>query len=253
VHAGGPFIDALARGAADDALRLLATGAYVDDPRAGRVSGGAALRRWLGDAHAWLAALSARAEPVRTTVQGSQACVERIVHVSVAGDARQLPLAAVAEVDAAGRLAWARLYYSMWSIEQRHLVRPRLLPPRPDLVLAPPVDAYQRALAEGDVDAVLACYERGATAREPAGEPWVHRGPRGLRRLYGSAFCYGGGVVLERGNAVDDGVACALEYTAVRWGSHDLPPQAGLAVYERGRSGRFHATRFYDDVEPPRE
>ena len=28
----------------------------------------------------------------------------------------------------------------------------------------------------------------------------------------------------------DDGVRCALEYNLVRWGSHDLPAQAGLGV-----------------------
>ena len=35
----------------------------------------------------------------------------------------------------------------------------------------------------------------------------------------------------------DDGVRCALEYNCIRWGSHDLPPQAGLGVYERGPDG----------------
>jgi hypothetical protein len=49
----------------------------------------------------------------------------------------------------------------------------------------------------------------------------------------------------------DDGVRCALEYNCVRWGGHDLTPQAGMGIYERGRSGRLSAVRVYDDVEPP--
>jgi hypothetical protein len=49
----------------------------------------------------------------------------------------------------------------------------------------------------------------------------------------------------------DDGVRCALEYNCVRWGGHDLPPQAGLGVYERGPDGLLAAARIYDDVEPP--
>ena len=49
----------------------------------------------------------------------------------------------------------------------------------------------------------------------------------------------------------DDGVRCALEYNLVRWGSHDLPPQAGLGVYERGTGGLLAAVRIYDDVEAP--
>jgi hypothetical protein len=31
----------------------------------------------------------------------------------------------------------------------------------------------------------------------------------------------------------------------------ELPPQAGVAVYERGTSGLLAAGRIYDDVEPP--
>jgi hypothetical protein len=115
------------------------------------------------------------------------------------------------------------------------------------------VDAYQEALARGDVEGVLACCERNATVREPAGEPWVHRGPRGLRRLYGTMFANGGGISLELGHAVDDGVACAIEYTVVRWGRTPLPPQPGLVVYERGATGLIRATRLYDAVEPPRD
>jgi hypothetical protein len=51
----------------------------------------------------------------------------------------------------------------------------------------------------------------------------------------------------------DDGVRCAVESNVVRWGSHDLPPQAGIAVYERGPDGLLAAARVYDDVEPPVE
>ena len=51
----------------------------------------------------------------------------------------------------------------------------------------------------------------------------------------------------------DDGVRCALEYNCVRWGSHDLPPQAGICVYERGPDGLLAAARVYDDIEAPVE
>ena len=51
----------------------------------------------------------------------------------------------------------------------------------------------------------------------------------------------------------DDRVRCALEYNCVRWGSHELPPQAGIAVYERAPDGLLAAVRVYDDVEAPVE
>ena len=44
---------------------------------------------------------------------------------------------------------------------------------------------------------------------------------------------------------------CVLEYNCVRWGRYDVPPQAGLAVFERGPDGLLSAARVYDDVERP--
>ncbi len=60
-----------------------------------------------------------------------------------------------------------------------------------------------------------------------------------------------GGVPLQHCSATDDERACAIEYNCVRWGRADIPPQAGIAVYVRGASGRLAAARIYDDVEPP--
>ena len=44
---------------------------------------------------------------------------------------------------------------------------------------------------------------------------------------------------------------CAIEYNGVGWGTTEIPPQAGVAVYERGGSGLLAAARIYDDVQPP--
>jgi hypothetical protein len=37
----------------------------------------------------------------------------------------------------------------------------------------------------------------------------------------------------------------------MRCGTTELPPQAGVAVYVRGESGKLTAARIYDDVDPP--
>jgi ketosteroid isomerase-like protein len=251
MHGAEGILEALARGDLATFAARLADGVVVDDPREGRVAGRAAAERWLAAEHAWLAGLSALAAPLRSTVVGPAAVVEALLTVDAGGGAAELPFALVAEEDADGRLAALRVYHSFWPIEKAHRLRGRVLPARGDLVLRPPVDAYQRALAVGDVDAVLACYERDGTVREPAGGPFVHRGARGLRRLYGGLL-WDGGLGLEHGSVVDDGVACAIEYTVVRWGRQSVPPQGGLAVYERGASGLLQSTRVYDDVDPPR-
>ena len=245
------FLDALARGFTSEIAEHLADEAVIDDPREGRVTGTEPVHRWLVDAHAWLASLAVRVEAVRVTRAGERAAIEWLAHATVEGEARDIPIAAVMELEQHGLLRAVRLYHSFWPLENRHRLRGRVLPARRDLALAPPVDAYQAALAAGDVDAVIACFEPEAYVREPAGEPWVHHGREALRELYASFFANGGGIPLEHGNVVDDGVACAVEYTVVRWGRTDLPPQAGVAVYQRGASGLLCAARIYDDVEPP--
>ena len=57
------------------------------------------------------------------------------------------------------------------------------------------------------------------------------------------------GIEVLKGARADDGRTCALEYTVVRVHGKPVPPQAGLAVYERGESGLLHAVRVYEDVE----
>ena len=113
------------------------------------------------------------------------------------------------------------------------------------------VAEYQRALAAGDVDAIVAAFEPDGYAREPAGGDHIHRGADGLRAFYERLFSNGGGIPLEHCALIDDQRVCALEYNVVRWGKTELPPEAGVAVYVRGESGKLAAARIYDDVDPP--
>ena len=110
---------------------------------------------------------------------------------------------------------------------------------------------YQRALAAGDVDAVIATFEPNGYAREPAGREFVHRGRDDLRAFCERWFSNGGGIELEHCGLVHDGRACALEYNVVGWGKTELPPEAGVAVYVQGESGQMAAARIYDDADPP--
>jgi hypothetical protein len=64
-------------------------------------------------------------------------------------------------------------------------------------------------------------------------------------------FSNGGGIPLEHCSVTDAGRTCALEYNVVRWGQTELPPEAGIAVYVRGESGKLSAARIYDDADPP--
>jgi hypothetical protein len=132
-----------------------------------------------------------------------------------------------------------------------HVHRPPMLQRDPDLGASDVVAEYQGALAAGDVDAIVATFEPDAYAREPAGGQYVHRGAEGLRAFYEQLFSNGGGIPLKHCGMLDDGRACALEYNVVRWGRTELPPEAGVAVYVRGETGKLCAARIYDDTDPP--
>jgi hypothetical protein len=96
---------------------------------------------------------------------------------------------------------------------------------------------------------------RAAGKADPVGQyfamRYAHRGTATLRAFFTWCFSAGGGIGLEHCAVTDDGVHCALEYSCVRWGSRDLPPQAGIGVYQRGPDGLLAAARVYDDVEAP--
>jgi hypothetical protein len=132
-----------------------------------------------------------------------------------------------------------------------HWLRAPLLPAVPGLVLPDVIARYQAALARGDLNAILAQFEPEGLAREPSGGPHCYRGAERLRHFYGRLFANGGGIPLQHCSVTDDGVHCAVEYIVTDWGCTTLPPQAGVAVYERGASGLLAAARIYDDVEPP--
>jgi len=238
----------------------------IDDPFAGAVRGAAALDRFVADRHAWLAARAARVTSVRVTRaagppgsdplsprsgervrERGRAVVEAVLHLRQDGRDVDLPIAVVGDGAPGGRVRALRVYHSFWPLEGRHHVRPPLLPRDPDAHASGAVADYQRALAAGDVDAIVATFEPDGYFREPSGEPWIHRGPAGLRKFM-AQMLGAGGIGIDHATVTDDGTACAIEFNAVRFGKRALTPQAGLAVYERGPSGRLRAARIYDDV-----
>jgi hypothetical protein len=221
----------------------------VYDPRAGEVRGHRQLRRFVSHNLSWLAGLHARTETVASTRAGGRAVVELLVHLDHHGREVAWPVAVVAESPSDSSVVF-RTYCTQWPVdEQRHL-RPPILKPG----TTHPGDVagrYQAALAAGDAEAVVRTFAADGYFQGPFGPRYAHRGTDHLRSFFTRCFSAGGGIGLEQCAVTDDGVRCALEYNLVRWGSHDLPPQAGLGVYERGAGGLLAAARIYDDVEGP--
>jgi ketosteroid isomerase-like protein len=224
----------------------------IYDPLVGEVRGHRQLRRFVRHNQTWLAAAHAHTETVASTVADGRAVVELLAHL-VAHDGREVewPIAVVAESPDDNSVVF-RTYCRHWPVDEPRLVRPPILKPAA-LELGGVVGRYHAALGVGDVDAVVATFEPDGYFREPIGPYATHRGEADLRSFYVKLFSAGGGIGLEPCAVTDDGERCAVEYNCDRWGRHELAPQAGLAVFERGPEGLLAAARVYDEVQPPYE
>jgi hypothetical protein len=235
----------------DALIRSFAGEPRVDDPRVGYVEGVREFRAFVAGTADWLRERDAVVENVALTRTQPRTVEEVVLHLLADEGSRvELPVAIVTDRNPERTIKMIRVYHSMWPLTGGHQVRERLLPRDPNIVVPDVVDEYQRALAAGDLDAVVATYEEDAYAREPSGGEYIYRGKERLREVYSLMFA-NGGIQLEHCSLTDDGVRCAVEYNGVRWGLMELPPQAGVAVYERGSSGLLTAARIYDDVQPP--
>ena len=173
----------------------------LDDPRSGHVEGTGAFASFVADQAAWLRERDAVVENValtRTTTRTVEEIVLRLLADDEGGGGRvELPVAIVSDRNPDGTLKSVRVYHSMWPLTGGHRVREPLLPKDPNLVVPDVVGEYQRALAAGDLEAVLATYEDDAYAREPSGGGYVYRGKEKLREVYSAQFANGGGIPLE--------------------------------------------------------
>ena len=247
-----PYYEGIMAQEPDALIRSFAGEPLIHDPRAGHVEGARELRAFVAATVEWLRERDAVVENVALTRTRLRTVEEVVLHLVGDGGRRvELPVAIVTDRNPDRTVKTIRVYHSMWPLTGGHRVREPLLPPDPNVVVPDVVGEYQRALAAGDLEAVLATYEDDAYAREPSGGEYVYRGKEKLREVYTAQFANGGGIPLEHCTLADDGVRCAIEYNCVRWGVTDIPPQAGVAVYERGESGLLTAARIYDDVEPP--
>jgi hypothetical protein len=184
---------------------------------------------------------------VASTVVPGRAVVELLASLTEDGQERPWPVAVVAESAGDDSMVF-RSYFSRLPVEGKRYPRPAILGAgtvHPGDV----VGRHQAALAAGDTEAVVATFAPDGYLREPTGLEPTHRGPAELRAYFSRCFGARGGITMECCAVTDDGVRCALEFNCLRWGGHELPPQAGLAVYERGPDGLLAAVRLYDDVD----
>jgi len=245
-----PYYTGLLAGEPDALIESFAGEPQLFDPVRGRIRGVRAFTDYVADIAAWLAKRNVEVGDVERFTAEGRSFEEVRLHLDGRTGRVTIPVTILADHGPRNRLDELRVYHSGWAVTGIHVGRPPLLQGDPDVVVPDVVAAHQRALAAGDLDAIVDAFEPDGYVREPAGDEYLHRGPDGLRAFYGLQFSRGG-IPLQHCALAGDERACALEYNVVRWGGTELPPQAGVAVFARGPSGKLAAVRMYDDVAQP--
>jgi hypothetical protein len=176
-----PYFAGFLTGETDALIQSFAGEPEVHYPVRGRVKGERAFAAYAAATMGWLEDASVEDVGLLTTERRSIG--EAVLHLG-GTDGPDLPVAIVADRRSDGWIEEVRIYYSSWPLTGRHAIRPPVLQPGADLREQDVIREYQPALAAGDLDAILASFEPGGYAREPAGGDFVHRGPEGLREFY---------------------------------------------------------------------
>jgi len=247
-HPVSRYVPLLIEGDLRGLFELFGDAPRVNDPRLGWIEG-ARFEPFVAASHEALAERQARVEHLATTFTNRGAVEECILSLVRRDRTVRLPVA-IAAVISSDLLAAVHVYHSMWPLMGAHAIRSPILPELASLVLPDVIGRYEDSLTRGDVSRLLEQFDADGVVRDPTGEEHVYRGMSELRRFFGKLLA-SGGIFRERCSLTDDGRRCALEYNVTAWDGMLLPHQAGIAVYERARTGLLAATRFYDDVEPP--
>ena len=246
-----PYYDGLMAGEQEALISSFAGEPVLHDPLRGRIKGVRAFEWYVELLGTFFERHNMSFDAVDDVITAERGFEEFVLHLDGEAGKIEVPVAIVADRGPDGRLTELRIYHTMWTLRSRHVHRPPMLQRDPDLELWDIVGEYQRALAAGDVEGVLATFEPDGYAREPSGGGFVYSGHDSLRAFYERLFSNGGGIPLDHCAVMDTGGACAIEYNVVQWGRTELAPEAGVAVYVRGASGKLAAARIYDDVDPP--
>jgi hypothetical protein len=168
-----PYFEGILADEPDALVRSFAASQPVlDDPRVGYVEGTRELRAFATGTAEWLRERGAVVENVDLTRTPART-VEEVVLNLLTDDGRrvELPVAVVSDRNADRTLKVIRVFHSTWPLPGEHRLRPPLLPADPGLHAEGTPGAYQRALAEGDLEGILATFEPDGYAREPTERP----------------------------------------------------------------------------------
>jgi hypothetical protein len=246
------YYDTLLAGDSDSLQRLLTGEPHINTPLHGEIKGPAALSQFVPEQQAWLKQREAHSELINAIVSDQRIVIELVLYMKQQARVIDLPVALAADRDGE-RLSEIHVYHSTWPLSGDHIVRAPIVRPAAEKLEEPAVvKAYMAAIQKPDRELVLSLFVKDCYVRKPSGSRYKHARAEGLRNFYGAAL-NAGGVVLHHCTAAFDGHAFAVEYICDEWANVELPPHAGLAVYELAGPDKLQAARIYNDVLPPFE
>jgi hypothetical protein len=232
------YVPALVSGAVDALSLRLGNRATIDDPLYGRASSLAAIEPLLARVVAYFAEGNATYEHVRSTTGVDRDVAEGRVTMTLAGAARELPIAIVAERKRLREIE-LRVYYSPASNEGGRKARGPLASLGPELPVTDLVESVLAALRKGAVEQALAGFEEGSRVVDPSGR--AHAKADGAM---GAFLAELGELDLEIGGTADDGRTVCVEANLTRARREAVPT---LLSFERGDSGLLRELRAYWD------
>jgi len=245
------FYPLLLKGDIDEIKKMFAGEPLINEPTKGIIQGVRALEHFTGNYRQWMQRRNPKPGHVAVTVTEERIVEEFVLHLQFEQEYMDLPVAVAGDLHD-DKFTCIRIYHSTWPLFKSHMVRPPIVTHAENLALPPLVEAYMERLAQGDAESIIALFEPDGYVRESGGEKFKHAGQADLSKFYSAALAKGG-ILLKPCTCTHDGTKCAVEYNMYRWGETELPPQAGIAVYEAGSGGRIAAARMYDDINPPFE
>jgi hypothetical protein len=223
----------------------------VNTPMDGEIHGKDEFKQFVNDQKQWFIKNNAKSELINMIIGKERVVSEFIIYLTHEGKQIDIPLAFVAELRN-NLVNDIRIYHSTWPLTGKHLGRKQILEPAEHLEEPEIIQKYMNGIKKPDKELVLSLFEEDAYVREPSGFHYKHEGYAGRNEFYSFAL-EKGGIPLKHCTATYNGRSFAVEYVFDEWGDVKFEPEAGIAVYDIGKSGKISAVRIYDDASPPGE
>jgi len=243
------YFTVLKREDIDDLSSVLNEECKLYTPLEGEIKGRNNIKKYIIYQKDWLNLKKAKVDVINMIDNNNRIVIEFVIFFNKQDKPIELPVVAVLDIDNSS-INSIRIYHSTWPLTGKHTVIKPILETEENLDEPDIISMYMQGIKNADKEFVLSLFEEKAYVQEPSGSKFRHQGKAEREKFY-SFTLDKGGVPLKHCAATFDGKHFAVEYVFDEWGDKKFEPQAGIAIYEIGESGKIAAVRIYDDASPP--